>query len=240
MFKLKKIISVVTLIFIVSALMLCVFVKEKKINLVELLNVPNVSLAIDKTKVNYLSEDDVNNNLDLVLINKANLIKNDVQVDLIKLSNGEYVNSHIYPSLQKMFDDARAAGIYPNVHSGYRSFERQKELYDAKYNELIRDGYSKSDATQETESWVAVPGSSEHQLGIAIDINADKIRSSNGKVYNWMSKNAHLYGFILRYPESKIDITGVNYEPWHFRYVGIENATKIYESGLSLEEYLKC
>lgn len=87
--------------------------------------------------------------------------------------------------------------------------------------------------------WVALPGTSEHQLGIAVDINADKTRSTNDEVYAWLAENAHRYGFILRYPKGKEEVTGTGYEPWHFRYVGIENAQMIYEKQICLEEFME-
>ena len=82
-------------------------------------------------------------------------------------------------------------------------------------------------------------GTSEHQLGIAVDINADKSKSSNDEVYTWLAANAHNYGFILRYPQGKQEITGTSYEPWHYRYVGVDAAREIYERGICLEEYFE-
>ena len=84
----------------------------------------------------------------------------------------------------------------------------------------------------------AIPGTSEHQLGIAVDINADTTKSSSDDVYNWLAENAHTYGFIKRYPSNKTDITGVINEPWNYRYVGKEAASKIYSQGICLEEYI--
>ena len=89
------------------------------------------------------------------------------------------------------------------------------------------------------KEWAAVPGTSEHQLGIAVDINADKTQSTNDEVYVWLAENAYRYGFILRYPQGKEQITGTNYEPWHYRYVGVENAKIIYEQQICLEEYIE-
>ena len=89
------------------------------------------------------------------------------------------------------------------------------------------------------EQWVAIPGTSEHQLGIAVDINADTTKSSRDDVYNWLEENAHTYGFIKRYPSNKTDITGVINEPWHYRYVGKEAASAIYSQGICLEEYIE-
>ena len=84
-----------------------------------------------------------------------------------------------------------------------------------------------------------MPGTSEHQLGIAVDINADKSKSSNDEVYTWLAANAHNYGFILRYPQGKQEITGTSYGPWHYRYVGVDAAREIYERGICLEEYFE-
>ena len=91
----------------------------------------------------------------------------------------------------------------------------------------------------EAEVWVALPGASEHQLGLAADINADGIRSAGYEVYDWLEENSCQYGFIRRYPEEKTEITGVENEPWHYRYVGVEAATDMKNTGLCLEEYLE-
>lgn len=86
--------------------------------------------------------------------------------------------------------------------------------------------------------WVAAPGTSEHQLGIAVDINADKTKSTNDEVYTWLAEHAWEYGFILRYPKDKENVTGTGYEPWHYRYVGKEAAKEIWQEGCCLEEYV--
>ena len=99
--------------------------------------------------------------------------------------------------------------------------------------------YSRSRAERTAKEWVALPGTSEHQLGIAVDINADKSMCSNEEVYAWLAENAYKYGFILRYPPEKQEITGTSYEPWHYRYVGVEVAREIYEQGICLEEYFE-
>lgn len=120
--------------------------------------------------------------------------------------------------------DAAAAG-YPNLYisSGFRSYSTQGSLFKS---------YSARDGEAQANLYSAYPGQSEHQTGLAIDI------SGVGSNWEWVHSNAHKYGFILRYPKGKTDITGYQYEPWHFRYVGVKNATDIYNSGLTLEEYL--
>lgn len=175
----------------------------------------------------------------LIVVNRWNEIPEEYVVDLIELSNGQKVDSRIYPALQEMFDAARAEGIYPVVREGYRTAEEQQEILDDKIQAYINEGYSRARAEKTAEEWVALPGTSEHQLGIAVDINADKSKCSNEEVYTWLVENAYKYGFILRYPVGKQEITGTSYEPWHYRYVGVEAAKDIHEQGICLEEYME-
>lgn len=174
----------------------------------------------------------------LIIVNRWNEIPDNYSVPLTELSNGEKVDSRIYSGLQAMFDDARAEGIYPVVREGYRTVEEQQAIFDDKVRAYMNEGYPEDKSEELTRRWVALPGTSEHQLGIAVDINADKTRSSNGEVYVWLAGNAYKYGFILRYPQGKEDITGTDYEPWHYRYVGTEAAEKIYRDQICLEEYI--
>lgn len=174
----------------------------------------------------------------LILVNKHNAIPAGYSVELEQLSNGEQIDIRIYHSLQELFDAARADGVYPIVASGYRSTEKQKKFMDEKIGEYEAKGYSTARAQEQAEKWVAIPGTSEHQLGIAVDINADGMHSSANEVYEWLDENSYRFGFIRRYPPDKTDITGVSNEPWHYRYVGVEAATEIYRQKICLEEYL--
>jgi len=178
------------------------------------------------------------NGWNLILVNRNSYIPDDYKVELTELSNGEKVDSRIYPELQEMFNDARAQGYGLFVREGYRTQEEQQQLLDEKIEAYENEGKSKSEAKKLAEQWVAIPGTSEHQLGIAVDINADTTKSSSDDVYSWLAENAHKYGFIKRYPSDKTDITGVINEPWHYRYVGKEAALEIYSQGMCLEEYI--
>ena len=173
----------------------------------------------------------------LVVVNRWNELPEDYEVELMELSNGQKIDKRIYPYLQEMFDAARAEGIYPIVREGYRTEAEQQALYDEKVQAYINEGYSRTRAERTVKECVALPGTSEHQLGIAVDINADKSKCSNDEVYAWLAENAHKYGFILRYPQGKLEMTGISYEPWHYRYVGVEVAEEIFERGICLEEY---
>lgn len=176
---------------------------------------------------------------ELILVNEDNYIPDDYEINLITLSNGQQVDERIYPDLQEMFDDMRQEGHRPVVVSGYRSRAQQKAILKEKSNEYIKDGYPKAVAEKLALKWVAEPGTSEHELGIAVDINPDYSVTKGWGFYNWLKDNAHKYGFIKRYPEDKTDITGISNEPWHYRYVGKEAAEIIYEENLCLEEYIE-
>lgn len=199
---------------------------------------PSLLLEMDVTAVNEHTIPALEE-WNLIIVNQWNEIPEDYRVTLTELANGQKVDSRIYSYLQEMFDEMRAEGIYPIVREGYRTAEEQQEILDERIQRYMNEGYSRSMAERTAKEWVAVPGTSEHQLGIAVDINADKTQSANEEVYQWLVDNAYKYGFILRYPQGKEDVTGAGYEPWHYRYVGIEAALEIYEQGICLEEYLK-
>ena len=201
----------------------------------KVLNSDFTLLPLDNITHHVASED---NGWNLILVNRNSYIPDDYKVELTELSNGEKVDSRIYPELQEMFNDARAQGYGLFVREGYRTQEEQQQLLDEKIEAYKNEGKSKSEAKKLAEQWVAIPGTSEHQLGIAVDINADTTKSSSDDVYSWLAENAHKYGFIKRYPSDKTDITGVINEPWHYRYVGKEAALEIYSQGMCLEEYI--
>lgn len=175
----------------------------------------------------------------LILVNKDNPIPKNYHIEFTLLSNGERVDSRIYPDLQEMFDEARTSGLQLFVREGYRTGDEQRQIFEDKIEAYRNEGHSKSESRKLAEEWVAAPGTSEHEIGLAVDINADTSVSSRDDVYLWLRNNAHRFGFILRYPQGKQDWTGVEYEPWHFRYVGKDAALEMYQQDLCLEEYLQ-
>lgn len=174
----------------------------------------------------------------LMLVNGDHSLPEGYEIELTELSNGQRVASVMYEQLQAMFDDMREQGVYPVVASGYRTPEKQQSLMDEKILQLQAEGLSMEEAVKEARKWVNPVGCSEHQSGLAVDINADGVHSTGKEVYNWLAAHAWDYGFILRYPKSKRHITNTSYEPWHYRYVGIEAAQKIRDWNVCLEEYL--
>lgn len=180
----------------------------------------------------------------LTLVNFENTIPKDWKVDLVQLNNGQSVDRRIYDDLIAMLQSAKSEGLNPLICSSYRTNEKQEQLYQNKVSEYLSQGYSKVEASDKAAFWVARPGTSEHQLGLAVDIVSTKNqrldRSQENTVeQQWLIQNSWKYGFVLRYPTNKNSITGVGYEPWHYRYVGKEHAKKINELGVCLEEYVK-
>lgn len=176
----------------------------------------------------------------LTLVNKWNPMKTDgSEIETVKLSNGERVDKRIYQQLQAMFDAAKADGVSLVVVSGYRTWSEQEKIYNDRIAEYEAEGLSYEEAKEAAELWVAVPGTSEHQLGLAVDINAEYRYSTDDEAYGWLQNHAHEYGFINRYPSDKIEITGIANEPWHYRYVGTRVAGEITSQGICLEEYLE-
>ncbi len=163
--------------------------------------------------------------------------------DIINLSyvagSQERMDSRAAEWYNNMYNAAAADGIYLTPCSGYRSYKTQERLYNEFYNEYTANGYTSEEAHKLTSARRMPPGSSEHNIGICMDIIlADSsAHFENTREYAWLQANAQEYGFILRYPEDKVDITGVKFEPWHWRYVGA-NSRAIKQSGLCLEEYL--
>ncbi len=125
------------------------------------------------------------------------------------------------------------------VQSAYRSREKQEELYENSINKYLNQGKSQKEAERLTAEYINKPGSSDHNLGLAVDFNYVDDNFEDTKAFKWLKQNAEKYGFILRYPKNKEDITKISYEPWHWRYVGEENAKKMNELDMCLEEYIE-
>ncbi len=163
--------------------------------------------------------------------------------ELTQLKNGHAVDSRAYPALQRMMDDCRAAGLQPVICSSWRSWDTQERLFAAEVENWLARGYIRQEAEEQAARWVARPGASEHQTGLAVDIVDLSYQlldegQEDTPVQRWLMAHCAEYGFILRYPTDKGAVTGVGYEPWHYRYVGAAAARAMLEGGLCLEEYL--
>lgn len=185
------------------------------------------------------------NNLSLLddwqirLVNRDNPLPDDFTIELENLDASRKFDKRAIEPLKQMICDMRDQGI-KNIwaQSTYRSIEYQKGLYEKSINKYLKQGKSQEEAQKLTDEYINRPGTSEHHLGLAVDFNNVDEGFENTKAYKWLLENASDYGFILRYPKEKEDITGIEYEPWHWRYVGPEHAKKMKEQNLCLEEYV--
>lgn len=192
---------------------------------------PTVEPTVDTTTVSSIQK----------ITNKSHPIDSGyVPVDLTVVnvnSNGtQYLRQEAASELAKMFAAAHKDGIDLYLVSGYRSYAQQLALYNT---------YVSTDGKALADSYDAIPGACEHQLGLAVDLSDDNrdhdIDNSfeSTAAYQWLLKHSYEYGYILRFPRGKESITGIAYNPWSFRYIGVEEAKKVYDSGLTLEEYYK-
>ena len=194
----------------------------------------------DGEKQKNFSKDDWN----LLLVNKQHPVPEGHTFELGTIAGSMKCDARILPELFAMLQDARDEGVYLAVCSPYRDITRQQKLFERKIKMHIGNGHSYMEAYKKASQIVTVPGASEHQIGLALDIISDDYtalnegfeKTSAGK---WLKAHCKEYGFILRYPKGKEYITGIDYEPWHFRYVGKEAATIIMDNEITLEEFVE-
>lgn len=208
-------------------------------------NNPNLSIEDIVTKVNLNLDKEIytdtrpstNLNTNYLLVNKFNYLDSNYIPENLELLDNSYAKSGIYlvkeakDNIEKLISDAKNDGMNIRVISAYRSYSYQENLYN---------NYVKNDGVENADTYSARPGYSEHQTGLVVDVTRafdDFNNFENTNEYNWMLENAHNYGFILRYPKDKEDITTYSFEAWHYRYVGVELAQKIKASNLTFDEY---
>ena len=182
----------------------------------------------------------------LILVNKWNPLPEGYEPELEDINvNGDHrMDARCADALLRMLKDCHDAGNKPYLCSTYRTREDQERLYENKIQNLIDFGADPEAAPEIAAMSVAIPGTSEHQLGLAADIIDEEYTAldegqEDTSTQQWLMENAWRYGFILRYPNGTTDITGIIYEPWHYRYVGLSVAREIYELGTTLEEYIE-
>lgn len=178
----------------------------------------------------------------LILVNKQHSIPDDYTFPLGTITGSMKCDERILEDLLAMMQAAKADGIDLEVCSPYRDFNRQTYLFERKIKLYMSAGMSYMDAYKTASMAVTSPNASEHQIGLAIDFYSSTYRSldegfADTKAGKWLADHSYEYGFILRYPEGSEFITGIEYEPWHFRYVGVEAATVITNRGITLEEF---
>jgi D-alanyl-D-alanine carboxypeptidase len=213
---------------------------------------PETEILIITTTAAETEEELADNEWALFLVNNENplptdydeTLENDIGLTLVfRDYRDNFLDSRAAPYLDRLMTDSKEDGVDLYIISTYRTQEYQQINLDNSINDRMATGMDYDAAYADATASVAIPGKSEHNAALAVDLMTPTYTSmdddgfKNTPEYEWLIANAHKYGFILRYPEGKQDITGIIYEPWHYRFVGVYHATKIMESGLTLEEY---
>lgn len=186
-----------------------------------------------------------NNGWNLILLNKNNILPDNYQINLKEIAGSSIkMDADAADFYNKMYMEATKEGIILTPFSGYRTVSFQRKLFENKIEDILENipSYEENrekDAVIEAVKSVNIPASSEHNAGLSVDIVSRDDSFSETNEYKWLCENAHKYGFILRYPENKVKSTGVDFKPYHWRFVGVNAAKEMKKSGQSLEEYLK-
>ena len=189
------------------------------------------AMAIGQVEIDGINRFFTSKGKHVIMVNRWHLMPEDYTMELVDLW-GFQIDASCRDALEQMILDCRAAGYSCYINNTYRSRETQQYMWDVRLKTRQAQGMTYEEAVEYTARSLAFVGASEHHLGLAVDING-----SDG-MYKWLEENCWNYGFILRYPPDSFDITGIIYEPWHFRYVGLELATELQGLGLCMEEYM--
>ena len=198
----------------------------------ELLKMEEVPFEVDLSDWKY------------VLTNELHMLPKDFEAELEKTYNGQRVDRRMRGELEAMIDAAKKDGHHLMICSSYRDYKKQDQLMDESIAKFVRRGLSYKDAFFKTKEQIALTGASEHHTGLAVDIVGKNNQSldesqADTKEAKWLAEHAAEYGFILRYPKEKEDITMISFESWHYRYVGKEAAEYMKEKNLCLEEFIE-
>ena len=182
------------------------------------------------------------NKATLILVNKDNPLPEDYSFEQHTLNSGFVIDEQAYIDLYRFTKACNDADFHYNIISAYRDRETQQGIIDRNIQELMDKGLSEEEAWAKTYETVQMVGCSEHETGLSLDLSDEDIFTltedlETNPTIKWFTDNCYNYGFILRYPKDKVEVTGINYEPWHFRYVGEEAAIFMHEHNLTLEEF---
>ena len=210
------------------------YIKNNSLSIEEIVSIVNVGANNDH--YDYVNETKTDN-YNQMIVNKYNFLKEEFEAkEIVDVKNwycyGENkANKEAYEHFIEMFNAAKESNLKIVISSGYRSYNEQKETYDS---------YVERYGAKKADTLAARPGYSEHETGLALDITtggATKDTFDTTDEFKWLQENSYKFGFILRYPKGKEKITGFDYEPWHYRYVGLDLAEKIYKEGITFDEY---
>lgn len=244
----KKVIIVLVIFVSIIALIVKLTKKDKTVetSIDENTSIANVSIDTNNNVTNQnqgRAQEKTKKELNdwrITLANFENILPEDFTVKVANIDENRQFDARAVDELKDMMNDMKKAGINNIwVQSAYRSMEKQKELYDNSVKKYLKQGKTQEEAERLTDEYINKPGSSDHNLGLAIDFNYVDNKFEDLKGFKWLKENAEDYGFVLRYPKDKEDITKISYESWHWRYVGKEHAKEMNELNMCLEEYVE-
>lgn len=239
----KKVVITAALFLIIIILIVKAFKRDEVVETSTDEETVQITIA-NETQENQIQEQpDIKKEItdwELQLANYENILPEDFEVEVADIDDTRQFDARAIKYLKQMINDMRKDGISNIwVQSAYRSVERQKELYDNSVKKYLNQGKTQEEAERLTDEYINKPGASDHNLGLAVDFNNVDNNFEDLKGFEWLQENAENYGFILRYPKDKEDITKISYESWHWRYVGEEHAKKMNELNMCLEEYIE-
>ncbi len=209
---------------------------------------PDGTMAQGKVEIDGVNHFFSTAGQEFIFVNPWNLLPEGYEPELVELpsslsTSGGKVDKSCYDALVAMLTDCNKESPKACVVSTYRTYDYQVNLFNKKVNYYLNLGYDRAEAEKEAATIIAIPGTSEHHTGLAVDIVDTRSWSlDEGQedlpAQQWLMENSWKYGFILRYPTNKSEITGIIYEPWHYRYVGTEIAAELHATGQTLEEYV--
>lgn len=213
-------------------------------------DLPSTGASVSDWSSKDLTADEIRallNDPYMILVNRQNKIDSNYEPMDMTTYAGYKLNKTCANALKKLIQAGSKAGYTFTMYSGYRTYDTQYNKYYNKINYYKNQGYTEEKAIELTDQYYAQPGASEHHTGLAADVCIARIVNKYGCLhenydqtaeFKWFSTHAHEYGFILRYGKTQKSITGYNYEPWHYRYVGVDVANEIYHRGITYEEFI--
>ena len=243
-FKLQRLIILILFSALVLSILILSQVNSRRSNRIDeqYIEIERLNLTIDELR----KEEEVRiPPWNLQLINANNPLPDEHVPDLVEIAPYLFVDSRIAENTRNMLDTAESEGIYLNITSAYVSFEQQREFFSSRMLDLNIQGYNMFDAYRAASNSIFIPGTNEQQAGLSVVFGpsasayygeaADFAQSDEA---TWLLANAHRFGFVQRFPEAKAEVTGVDFAPWMFRFVGTNEAAEMNQRGLTLEEYL--
>lgn len=237
--KIKKIMPVLIILILTVILIICI-IRYSKLEEQKSKEIIASTTSINETKKEEKQPEKIIDDWRLTLANSEHILPEDFSIELASIDETRKFDKRAIGELNQMIKAMQKEKITKIwVQSAYRSVERQTELYNDSVEKYIKKGKSQEEAEKLTLQFINKPGGSDHNIGLGVDFNNVDKSFAKTEAFTWLQEHAQEYGFVLRYPEEKEEITKITYEPWHWRYVGQEHAKVMNEKNMCLEEYVE-